>query len=81
MAKKAHHRVPGGFPAGGRPGGGMPSLESLARRAAEMQEQLEAQRAALAFNPYAALRASNLGLYSAHLYEGEVSLGFSASDM
>ena len=31
-----------------RPGGGMPSLESLARRAAEMQEQLEAQRAALA---------------------------------
>jgi hypothetical protein len=31
-----------------RPGGGMPSLEALARRAAEMQEQLEAQRAALA---------------------------------
>ena len=31
-----------------RPGAGMPSLESLARRAAEMQSQLEAQRAALA---------------------------------
>ncbi|MBS1195313.1 MAG: YbaB/EbfC family nucleoid-associated protein [Actinobacteria bacterium] len=48
MAKKPHRRVPGGFPGGMRPSGGMPSLESLARRAAEMQEQLEAQRAALA---------------------------------
>jgi hypothetical protein len=48
MAKKPHHRAPGGFPGGMRPGGGMPSLESLARRAAEMQSQLEAQRAALA---------------------------------
>ena len=48
MAKKPHRRTPGGFPGGMRPGGGMPSLESLARRAAEMQEQLEAQRAALA---------------------------------
>ncbi len=48
MAKKPHHRVPGGFPGGMRPGGGMPSLESLARRAAEMQSQIEAQRAALA---------------------------------
>ncbi len=48
MAKKAHHRVPGGFPGGMRPGGGMPSLESLARRAAEMQSQIEAERAALA---------------------------------
>jgi len=48
MAKKAHRRVPGGFPAGGRPGGGVPSLESLARRAAEMQSQIEEQRAALA---------------------------------
>jgi len=47
MAKKPHHRVPGGYP-GGRMGGGMPSLETLARRAAEMQEQIEAQRAALA---------------------------------
>jgi len=47
MAKKPHHRVPGGYP-GGRMGGGMPSLEMLARRAAEMQAQLEAQRAALA---------------------------------
>jgi nucleoid-associated protein EbfC len=46
MAKKPHHRVPGGYP-GGRMGG-MPSLESLARRAAEMQEQIEAERAALA---------------------------------
>lgn len=47
MAKKPHRRVPGGFPAGGR-SGGMPSLETLARRAAEMQSQIEAQRAALA---------------------------------
>jgi DNA-binding YbaB/EbfC family protein len=49
MAKKAHHpRVPGGFAGGMRPGGGMPSLEILARQAAEMQSQIEAQRAALA---------------------------------
>jgi len=48
MAKKTPRRVPGGYPAAGRPGGGMPSLESLARRAAEMQQHLEAQRAALA---------------------------------
>lgn len=48
MAKKTPRRVPGGFPGGMRPGGGMPSLEVLARRAAEMQSQIEAQRAALA---------------------------------
>ena len=48
MAKKVPRRVPGGFVPGGRPGGGMPSLEALARRAAEMQQEIEAQRAALA---------------------------------
>jgi DNA-binding YbaB/EbfC family protein len=54
MAKKPHHRVPGGFPGGMHPGGGMPSLESLARRAAEMQSQIEAQRAALAERTFTA---------------------------
>jgi hypothetical protein len=49
MAKKGHRpRAPGGFPGGMRPGGGMPSLEALARQAAEMQSHLEAQRTALA---------------------------------
>jgi DNA-binding YbaB/EbfC family protein len=48
MAKKGHRRVPGSFPLGGRTAAGMPSLQSLARRAADMQEQMEAQRAVLA---------------------------------
>jgi len=48
MAKKAHHRAPGGFPPGARPGAGMPSPQQLARQMAEMQAEIDRQRAALA---------------------------------
>jgi DNA-binding YbaB/EbfC family protein len=48
MAKKAHHRAPGGFPPGARPGAGMPSPQQLARQMAEMQARIDQQRAALA---------------------------------
>lgn len=48
MAKKGHHRPPGGFPSGARPGAGMPSPQQLARQMAEMQAEIDRQRAALA---------------------------------
>src|SRR4030042_3662849 len=48
MAKKAHHRSPGGFPQGGRSGPGMPSPQQLARQMAEMRAKIDEQRTALA---------------------------------
>lgn len=48
MAKKGHYRAPGGFPPGARPGAGMPSPQQLARQVAEMQAEIDRQRAALA---------------------------------
>lgn len=48
MAKKGHYRGPGGFPPGARPGAGIPSPQQLARQMAEMQAEIDRQRAALA---------------------------------
>ncbi len=48
MAKKGHHRGPGGFPPGGRVGAGMPSPQQLARQVAGMRARMDEQRAALA---------------------------------
>ena len=48
MSKKGQRRLSGGFPGGGRLPAGMPSLQSLARQAADMKAQVEEQRAALA---------------------------------
>lgn len=48
MAKKGHHRLPGGFPQGGRGGPGMPSPQQLARQVADMRAKIDQQRAALA---------------------------------
>jgi DNA-binding YbaB/EbfC family protein len=48
MAKKARHRIPGGFSQSGRGGPGMPSPQQLARQVAEMRAKIDEQRAALA---------------------------------
>jgi DNA-binding YbaB/EbfC family protein len=48
MAKKGHHRVPGGFAPGGRAGAGMPSPQQLARQVAGMRAKIDQQRATLA---------------------------------
>ena len=48
MPKKGHHRIPGGYPPGGRGGPGVPSPQQLARQVAEMRAMIDQQRAALA---------------------------------
>ncbi len=48
MAKKGHHRVPGGFSQGGRGVPAVPGPRQLARQMADLRAKVDEQRVALA---------------------------------